>query len=69
MFNDMFATKLDRINAVALNALPLLARFTFAAVLLRYFWTSALTKLERPLTPILQRLCPDFSTKNGGRRL
>ncbi len=30
-------------------ALPSLARLVFAAVLLRYFWTSALTKLDGPL--------------------
>lgn len=63
MFNDMFSTKLDRINAVALNALPLLARFTFAAVLLRYFWTSALTKLERPLTPSFNAYAQIFPRK------
>ncbi len=32
------------------GALPLLARLTFALVLLRYFWNSALTKLDGPLT-------------------
>jgi putative oxidoreductase len=31
--------------------LPTLARATFAAVLLRYFWGSALTKLDSPFTP------------------
>lgn len=31
--------------------LPTLARATFAAVLLRYFWGSALTKLDGPFTP------------------
>lgn len=31
--------------------LPSLARATFAAVLLRYFWASALTKLDGPFTP------------------
>ncbi len=31
-------------------ALPTLARATFAAVLLHYFWASALTKLDGPLT-------------------
>lgn len=31
--------------------LPTLARATFAAVLLHYFWGSALTKLDGPFTP------------------
>jgi putative oxidoreductase len=31
--------------------LPTLARFTFAAVLFPYFWTSALTKFDGILTP------------------
>lgn len=39
---DRFATTLDR---VAPNLLPLLARLTFAGVLLAYFWKSALTKV------------------------
>jgi putative oxidoreductase len=39
-----------QINAGAVLTLPLLARLTFAAVLLRYFWASALTKLEGPFT-------------------
>jgi putative oxidoreductase len=33
--------------------LPTVARLVFAAVLLGYFWTSALTKLEGPFTPSL----------------
>lgn len=33
--------------------LPSLARATFAAVLLGYFWSSALTKLDGPFTPSL----------------
>lgn len=32
-------------------ALPSLARLIFAGVLLGYFWASALTKLDAPLTP------------------
>jgi putative oxidoreductase len=31
--------------------IPTLARLVFAAVLARYFWTSALTKLSGPFTP------------------
>lgn len=39
-----------RLGALAPGLLPLLARLVFAAVLLRYFWASALTKLgEGPL--------------------
>lgn len=41
-----WVAKLDRLN----GALPLLARLTFALVLMRYFWTSALTKLDGPFT-------------------
>ncbi|MCA0045156.1 DoxX family membrane protein [Celeribacter litoreus] len=39
------------ITRASVHALPLLARLTFAAVLLRYFWSSALTKLDGPFTP------------------
>ncbi|SFI52207.1 DoxX family membrane protein [Celeribacter neptunius] len=41
---------IDRIPPLLL---PLLARFIFAAVLLRYFWSSALTKFDGPLMPSL----------------
>ncbi|WP_417241552.1 DoxX family protein [Celeribacter sp.] len=43
----------DRITFASTRLLPLLARFTFAAVLLRYFWGSALTKLDGLFTPSL----------------
>jgi putative oxidoreductase len=43
----------DIIDRTAMKILPLLARFTFAAVLARYFWGSALTKLDGVLTPSL----------------
>lgn len=43
-------THLDR---AAPLLLPLLARFVFAATLARYFWASALTKLEGPFSPSL----------------
>ncbi|MGC1488840.1 MAG: hypothetical protein WA784_13745, partial [Albidovulum sp.] len=39
---DRLANGLSRLG---LDATPLLARFTFAAVLLVYFWNSALTKI------------------------
>ena len=45
---DRQIAKLSRVGDAAL---PTLARATFAAVLLRYFWASALTKLDGPLTP------------------
>ncbi|PRY78273.1 putative oxidoreductase [Yoonia maritima] len=35
----------DQLNRLGDQALPLLARFVFAAVLLMYFWNSGLTKL------------------------
>lgn len=43
----------DALDLAAPALLPLLARFTFAAVLLRYFWSSAGTKLDGILTPSL----------------
>ena len=43
----------DRITLASTRLLPLLARLTFAAVLLRYFWGSALTKLDGLFTPSL----------------
>ena len=57
-------------------ALPLLARLTFAAVLLRYYWGSALTKVgEGPLglqrrRVTLARPVPDKQqhARNQGRR-
>ena len=39
----------DPLDKIGDWALPSLARLVFAAVLLRYFWTSALTKLDGPL--------------------
>lgn len=55
---------LDRINRasnrVSSEALPLLARFTFAAVLFRYFWGSALTKLDGVFTPSLNAYAQIF---------
>lgn len=39
------------LNRLSSDLLPLLARLTFAAVLLRYFWSSALTKLDGPFSP------------------
>lgn len=41
----MIATVLSRLDRSGDAALPLLARFTFAAVLAGYFWASALTKV------------------------
>ena len=45
----------DRLTAAiaraAVDLLPLLARLIFAGVLAGYFWASALTKLDGPLTP------------------
>ena len=46
-----YNTLTDRLSDHAEWALPTLARATFAAVLLRYFWASALTKLDGPFTP------------------
>lgn len=46
----MALTDLDRLGDAVL---PLAARFTFAAVLLGYFWASALTKLDGLFTPSL----------------
>lgn len=43
----------DAIDRTAMKILPLLARFTFAAVLARYFWSSAFTKLDGIFTPSL----------------
>jgi putative oxidoreductase len=45
--------RLDRVNQFTATHLPLLARFVFAAVLARYFWASALTKLDGVFTPSL----------------
>lgn len=39
------------LNRAGDAALPLAARAVFAAVLLGYFWASALTKLDAPFTP------------------
>ncbi|RPE70999.1 putative oxidoreductase [Pacificibacter maritimus] len=43
----------DRLDRFTARHLPLLARFVFAAVLARYFWASALTKLDGVFTPSL----------------
>lgn len=42
-----------RITVASTSLMPLLARFVFAAVLLRYFWASAATKLDGVFTPSL----------------
>jgi putative oxidoreductase len=44
---------LSRLNAFTTANLPLLARVIFAAVLARYFWASAMTKLDGVFTPAL----------------
>lgn len=41
----------DTLNRTSAWALPTLARFAFAAVLLAYFWASALTKFDGVFTP------------------
>lgn len=46
-------TSFERLNRLGEGLLPLLARLTFAMVLLVYFWNSALTKFDGPLTPSL----------------
>lgn len=43
----------DAIDRLAIKTLPILARLVFAAVLARYFWASALTKLDGIFTPSL----------------
>lgn len=48
MFNS-----LERLNQFTARHLPLLARFVLTAVLARYFWASALTKLDGIFTPSL----------------
>lgn len=50
---ERFETALSRLNAFTAANLPLLARFVFAAVLARYFWASAMTKLDGVFTPSL----------------
>lgn len=42
---------IDLVNRWGDALLPLLARATFAAVLAGYFWSSALSKFDGPLTP------------------
>ena len=42
---EAYDTAIARVERAGDAALPLLARFVFAATLLVYFWTSALTKL------------------------
>lgn len=44
---------LNRLDRAGDILLPLAARMTFAAVLLAYFWASALTKLDGLFTPSL----------------
>lgn len=46
-----YARATDALDAQGDRLLPTLARAIFAAVLLRYFWGSALTKLDGPWTP------------------
>ncbi len=43
----------DRLNRLGDAALPVIARLVFAGVLAGYFWSSALTKFDGPLTPSL----------------
>ena len=43
----------DRLDRFTAQHLPLLARFVFAAILARYFWASAITKLDGFFTPSL----------------
>lgn len=50
---DRLDSALGRLNAFTATHLPLLARLVFAAVLARYFWASALTKLDGVFTPSL----------------
>jgi putative oxidoreductase len=50
----MIATVLSRIDRTGDAALPLVARFTFAAVLAGYFWASALTKVGDGIFGIFQ---------------
>ncbi|MBU2935846.1 MULTISPECIES: DoxX family protein [Pacificibacter] len=50
---ERFETALSRLNAFTAANLPLLARVIFAAVLARYFWASAITKLDGVFTPAL----------------
>lgn len=50
----------DRINRAAMEALPFLARLVFAAVLFRYFWGSALTKLDGLFSPSLNAYAQIF---------
>jgi putative oxidoreductase len=50
----MIATVLSRIDRTGDAALPLVARFTFAAVLAGYFWASALTKIGDGIFGIFQ---------------
>lgn len=42
---------MHRLNQLGDALLPLAARFVFVAVLLGYFWASALTKLDGPFSP------------------
>ena len=44
-------TALKNLNLIGDWLLPSLARFVFAAVLLSYFWSSAVTKFDGPFTP------------------
>lgn len=53
-------TQLNRLEQIPPLALPLLARLTFAAVLLRYFWGSALTKFDGLFTPSLDAYAQIF---------
>ena len=48
MMIGLYHSYTNRLNSLGDWALPTLARLVFAAVLLRYFWGSALTKLDGP---------------------
>ncbi|MFT6169324.1 MAG: putative oxidoreductase [Celeribacter sp.] len=50
---DRLEALCGRLNQFTATHLPLLARFVFAAVLARYFWASAITKLDGAFTPAL----------------
>lgn len=49
----IFETLTTRISRAGDAVVPTLARATFAAVLLGYFWSSGLTKLDGPFSPSL----------------
>lgn len=50
----------QRVTDLIAQNIPLLARLVFAAVLLRYFWASGLTKLDGLFTPSLNAYAQIF---------